>query len=132
MVGQVGALGYFGDARRAATGVDLIVRAAQDRAPVDDASLFAGAAPWPELTQMLVKVAPRRIGDRGRIATVALRAGPVTLKRPRRGFAKTDPETVSMTLVEAREINPPANEDPRTLGTEGAPSGTGTLGMRAE
>jgi len=93
-------------------GVDLIVRAAQDRALVEDASLFASAAAWPELTQMLVKVAPRRVGDPGRIATVALRAGPVTLKRPRNGFAKTDPETVSMTLVEAREINPPANEEP--------------------
>ena len=75
-------------------------------------SLFASAAAWPELTQMLVKVAPRRVGDPGRIATVALRAGPVTLKRPRNGFAKTDPETVSMTLVEVREINPPANEEP--------------------
>jgi hypothetical protein len=100
-------------------GVDLIVRAAQDRALVEDASLFASAAAWPELTQMLVKVAPRRVGDPGRIATVALRAAlprvlgrPVTLKRPRNGFAKTDPETVSMTLVEAREINPPANEEP--------------------
>jgi hypothetical protein len=98
-------------ARRPA-GVDLIVRAAQDRALVEDASLFASAAAWPELTQMLVKVGPRRVGDRGRIATVALRAGPVTLKRPRHGFATTDPETVSMTLVEAREINPPANEEP--------------------
>jgi hypothetical protein len=98
-------------ARRPA-GADLIVRAAQDRALVEDASLFASAAAWPILTQMLVKVAPRRVGDPGRIATVALRAGPVTLKRPRNGFAKTDPETVSMTLVEAREINPPANEEP--------------------
>jgi len=61
---------------------------------------------------MLLNVALRRVGDRGRTATAALRAGPVTIKRPRRGFAKTDPETVSMTLVEAREINPPANEKP--------------------
>src|SRR6202044_3681871 len=98
-------------ARRPA-GVDLIVRAAQDRALVEEASLFASAAAWPELTQMLVKVAPRRVGDPGRIATVALRAGPVTLQRPRNGFAKTDPETVSMTLVEARALNPPANEEP--------------------
>jgi hypothetical protein len=97
---------------RRPTGVDLIVRAAQDRALVEDASLFASAAGWPELTQMLVKVAPRRVGDPGRIATVALRAGPVTLKRPRNGFARTDPETVSMTLVEARQIDPPANEEP--------------------
>ena len=104
-------------ARRPA-GVDLIVRAAQDRRPSADrtarlrGSLFANAASWPELTQMLVQVAPRRVGDPGRIATVALRAGPVILKRPRHGSAKTDPETVSMTLVEAREINPPANQEP--------------------
>jgi hypothetical protein len=98
-------------ARRPA-GVDLIVRAAQDRSLVEDTSLFASAAAWPEMTQMLVKVAPRRVGDPGRIATVALRAGPVRLKRPRHGFAKTDPETVSMTLVEACEIDPPANEAP--------------------
>lgn len=98
-------------ARRPAQ-VDLIVRAAQDRALTEAASLFDSAAAWPELTRMQVKVAPRRIGDPGRIATVALRAGPVTLKRPRNGFAKTDPETVSLTLVEAREIDPPANEAP--------------------
>jgi len=98
-------------ARRPAE-VDLIVRAAQDRALVEKGSLFASALAWPELRQMLVKVAPRRVGDRGRIATVVLRAGPVTVKRPRHGFAKTDPETVSMTLVEAREINPPVNEEP--------------------
>jgi len=91
---------------------ELIVRAAQDRALVGDASLFTSAAAWSELTYMLVKMAPRRVGDPGRIATVALRAGPVTLKRPRHGFAKTDPETVSMTLVAAREINPPTNEEP--------------------
>jgi Transposase DDE domain len=97
---------------RRAPGVDLIVRAAQDRALLDDASLFAYAAGWPELIRMPVKVAPRRVGDPGRVATVTLRAGPVTLKRPRNGFAKTDPETVSMTLVEAREIDPPANEEP--------------------
>jgi len=97
---------------RCPAGVDLIVRAAQDRALVEDASLFASAAAWPELTRMLVKVAPRRVGDPGRIATVALHAGTVTIKRPRHGFAKTDAETVSMTLVEAREINPPANEEP--------------------
>jgi Transposase DDE domain len=102
---------YSGFARRPG-GLDLIVRAAQDRALVEDVSLFASAAVWPELTRMQVKVTARRVGDPGRIATVALRAGPVTLKRPRNGFAKTDPETVSMTMVEAREIDPPVNEEP--------------------
>jgi hypothetical protein len=97
---------------RRPAGVDLIVRAAQDRTLVEHASLFASAAAWPELTRMTVKVTPRRVGDPGRIATVALRASPVTLRRPRHGFARTDPETASMTLVEAREIDPPVNEEP--------------------
>jgi hypothetical protein len=109
---------YSGFARRP-VGVDLIVRAAQDRATetardglVVDGSLFASAAAWPELTRLQVKVAPRRVGDPGRLATVALRAGPVTFKRPRQGFARTDAAMVSMTLVEAREVDPPANQEP--------------------
>src|ERR1700686_5441888 len=104
---------------RRPVGVDLIVRAAQDRATetardglVVDGSLFASAAAWPELTRLQVNVAPRRVGDPGRVATVALRAGPVILKRPRHGSARTDAATVSMTLVEAREIDPPENQEP--------------------
>ena len=44
-------------ARRPA-GVDLIVRAAQDRALAENGSLFEAPAGWPELTRMTVKVAP--------------------------------------------------------------------------
>ena len=36
----------------------------------------------------------------------------MTLKRPGKGYAKTDPRTVSLTLVEAREIDPQVNEMP--------------------
>ena len=98
-------------ARRPA-GVDLIVRAAQDRTLAEGASLFDIPAGWAELTRMRVKVAPRRVGDPGRVATVALRAGPVTIGKPDNGFAKTDPKTVTMTLVEAKEIDPPAGVKP--------------------
>ena len=100
-------------------GVDLIFCAAQDRAierapdrPVVAGSLFASAAAWPDLTCLRVKVAPRRVGDPSRVATVALRAGPVTLLLPRQGFAKIDAATMSMTLVEAREINPATKQEP--------------------
>lgn len=92
---------------------DVIIRAAHDRALPDGehnralpgaAHLFSAAAAWPELAQMPVKVAPRRVGDPGRTATVALRAGPVVLQRPRHGFDPADPETVALSLVEVREI----------------------------
>lgn len=97
---------------RCPAGIDLIVRAAQDRAVAEGASLFSGTLDWAELARMPVKVAPRRVGDPGRTATVALRAGPVTLKRPRNGFSKTDAKSIQLTLLEAREIDPPANETP--------------------
>jgi hypothetical protein len=109
---------YSGFAGRPAA-AGLIVRAAQDRTTgharerlAEDAPLFASAAARPGLGQMLVKVAPRRAGGRGRTATVAVRAGPVTIERPRHGFAGTGPRTVPMTLAEVREIDPPAHEEP--------------------
>ena len=58
------------------------------------------------------QVVPHLYDNGSAFAGAGLRAGPVTLKRPRQGFAKTDAATVSMTLVEAREINPAANQDP--------------------
>jgi hypothetical protein len=90
---------------RRPAGADLIIRAAHDRALVDAGRLFSSTADWPELAQMSVKVAPRRVGDPGRTATVALRAGRVVIKRPRNGFETADPETVALTLIEAREIS---------------------------
>ncbi len=112
-------------ARRPAR-AELIIRAAQDRTLAEGTSLFDIPATWPELTRMQVKVAPRRAGDPGRVATVALRAGPVTIEKPGSGFARTDPRTVAMTLVEAKEIDPPEGESPlrwrllTTLAVDGA------------
>ena len=90
---------------RRPAGAELIIRAAHDRALVDAGSLFASTAALPDLAQMQVKVAPRRVGDPGRIATVALRAVPVVIQRPRNGFAAADPKSVSLTLVEVHEIS---------------------------
>ena len=102
---------YSGFVRRPA-GTDAIIRAAHDRSLLDGESLFASAADWPELAQMAVKVAPRRVDDPGRIATVALRAGPVVIKRPRNGFDASDAATVALTLIEARETGSPVEGKP--------------------
>ena len=116
----------YGCFARRPAGAELIVRAAQDRILAEGTSLFDIPATWPELTRMPVKVAPRRVGDPGRIATVALRAGPVTIAKPDNGFARTDPGTVAMTLVQAKEIDPPEGENPlrwrllTTLAVDGA------------
>jgi hypothetical protein len=93
---------------RKPAGLDLIVRAGQDRALADGEALFAALATAKPLTQSTVRVAPRGPGDKGRTAVVELRAATVHIARPRNGRVADLPATVELTLVEAREINPPA------------------------
>lgn len=102
---------YASFARRPAS-VDLIVRAAQDRALHDGMRLFAAATDWPELARSEVKVAPTRTGVRGRVATVALRAGPVVICRPRHGNDPDAPPHLTLTMVEAREVDGPDGDKP--------------------
>jgi hypothetical protein len=93
-------------ARRPA-GTELVVRAAQNRALEDGGLLFAQASQWPALGSYEVKVAPRGPGDKGRIATVTLRAGPIRIKRPRNGADRADAPSLDLHLVEALEEAPP-------------------------
>ena len=102
---------YASFARRPAS-VDLIVRAAQDRALHGGARLFAAAAGWPELARTEVRVAPSRSGVRGRVATVALRAGPVVICCPRHGRDPGAPSQLELTMVEAREVGGPGDGQP--------------------
>ncbi len=97
---------------RCPEGVELVVRAAQDRALEDGGRLFERPAAWTVLATDRVRVAPRRAGDPGRCATVSLRAGRVCLKRPRHGADPGDPETIALTLVEAKEDQPPPGVAP--------------------
>ena len=102
---------YAGFARRPAS-VDLIVRAAQDRALHGGTRLFAAAAGWPELARTEVCVAPSRTGVRGRLATVALRAGPVVICRPRHSRDAGAPPQLKLTMVEAREVDDAGDGQP--------------------
>jgi len=92
--------------------VELVVRAAQDRAVENGGRLFAQAAAWPVLTRSQLAVPARGPGDRGRTAGIVLRAGRVGIKRPRNGFAATDAAQLPLTLVEAIEEAPPAGMPP--------------------
>jgi hypothetical protein len=94
---------------RCPAGTDLLVRAAQNRAVADGGRLFDAPASWPVVTRYALKVPSRGPGDAGRTAQIVGRAGPVRLKRPGHGFAASDPPDLPLTLVEAREENPPAN-----------------------
>jgi hypothetical protein len=102
---------YASFARRSAA-VDLLVRAAQDRTLHDGSRLFAAPAVWPELARSEVAVAPPRVGGRSRTATLVLRAGPIVISRPRHGGDCSDPPQLTLHMVEAREINGPADGQP--------------------
>jgi hypothetical protein len=99
-------------ARRPAN-LDLIVRAAQDRNLAGGGKLFAALDTAPCLATTQVKVSPRGPGDRGRTASVELRASKVRIARPDNGLVEGLPKSIELTLVEAREVGaPPEVKEP--------------------
>lgn len=94
--------------------VDLLIRAAQDRALTDGTRLFACTASLSELGRETIAL-PAGPGRPARNAVLALRARLVTIERPdrkARGAAAKLPPRISLTFVEAREIDPPPGATP--------------------
>lgn len=79
-----------------------------------------------------VAVAPRRPGDPGRTATVALRAGPVAVKRPRHDVATPDPPSVALTLVEVRDGGSSGRRHPTAVAPADHPAGARESADRAD
>ena len=105
--------------------VELAIRARHDRPVMGKTSLFEVLADAPLSVAYPVKVASKGVGDKGRIAKVALRSGRVSILRPR-GARRGDPKSLEMGLVEAIEIDPPEGATPvlwRTLMTRGVETG---------
>jgi len=89
-------------------GIDILIRAAQDRLPASGEKLFETADALPE-TGRIETGLPASPGRKARRATFALRSAAIEIARPdRASTAERDalPETVSLTLVDAREIGP--------------------------
>jgi hypothetical protein len=98
---------------RVPDGVDLIVRAAQNRRLADeDGCLFSAPSDWREFGTMDICVPPSRPGEAKRDARVSVKAGRVCLAKPRNGAAASDPASVTLTYVEIAEIDPPKGKDP--------------------
>lgn len=99
-------------------GVELIVRAAQDRALAEGTCLKAAAAAWPVLTRADVAVAARPASAKGgpqaaRTARVEVRAGRVTVLRPKGRTADAgEAQSVTLGLVVVQEIGAPAGAEP--------------------
>ena len=94
-------------ARRPET-IELAVRASHDRRLATGGTLFDAPAAWPALGMAEVKIAPKRPGDKGRTATVTLKAGTVTITRPRGIPNRQMAATLTLGLVEVREHVAPA------------------------
>jgi hypothetical protein len=89
-------------------GVEILVRAGQDRRLMNGSRLFARPESLPEAGRMHVDL-PAAPGRPARTAVIALRFCAVDIARPVSRQHRVDhlPEHVSLTLVEAREIDPP-------------------------
>jgi len=92
--------------------LDLIVRAAQDRKLVEGGLLFAAVAEAQPLSRSDVRVTPRGPGDKGRIAQVELRVATVRIARPLTVRPDEASATIELSVVEAREVDPPAGKTP--------------------
>jgi hypothetical protein len=93
---------------------DLVIRVHHDRLLADGRWLFGRTRGLPELGRETISL-PAAPGRRARDAVIALRACPVTLKRPMRNRATEAaklPPKVHLTLVEAREVRPPRKVTP--------------------
>ena len=96
------------------TETELLIRAHHDRVLEGGGTLYDCLAEVAELGREIIDI-PANPGRPARQATLALRAREITLKRPKRNHpseAAKLPKTVTLTLVEAREIDPPQAATP--------------------
>ena len=84
----------------------LLVRSAQPRALTAGGLLPDYCAALPEQARETIDV-PAKGKQPARKATVAMRYGPVSLKRPANSSDNGQPETVSLWVVDVQEIDPP-------------------------
>jgi hypothetical protein len=90
------------------TGVELLIRAAQDRALAGGTMLFAKADDWPEAGRMSVDL-PAIPGRKARTAQFSVRFGAVEIPKPRRGKQGVVllPKTLTLSYIDVREDRPP-------------------------
>ncbi len=92
-------------------GVDLLIRAAQDRSLEDGSKLFAALDALPQVAQAELDL-PAKPGQRARTARLGLRFASMALARPDRRFGDGLPDAVPLQLIDVREVGPPAGVPP--------------------
>jgi len=105
----------FEDFAWAPPDTDVLIRAGQDRALADGSRLFAKAETLAEAGRMTVDL-PAAPGRRARTAVLSLRFCTVDIARPVNRKRSADfarlPRTVRLSLVDAREVDPPHDAPP--------------------
>lgn len=89
----------------------LLARACRDRKLAGGGRLFAAAAAWPAAARFALDL-PAQPGRPARRAELALRFGPVEIKRPKNCSDKQAPGQLRLHLVEAREEAAPEGGEP--------------------
>ena len=110
-------------------GVDLLIRAAQDRALEDEGRLFESLDALPVAARAELDLPPSP-GRAARTAKVAVRFLRAKLRRPNNRPKAGLPASVEVTVVDVRETDPPAGAQPlhwRLLTTLPVSDGAGAL-----
>ena len=96
----------------APAGVELLIRAAQDRSLGDGGRLFATLDALPEAGRQPLAL-PARAGRKARTLTMAVRLAKTDLARPGNRPASSGlPKSVRVNVVDVRQVDPPAGETP--------------------
>ncbi len=90
----------------------LLTRASQNRSLANGGSLFPTLAGFPEAHRYLLGLTAQPGKRSARQACIAVRFGPVRIRRPASCSDPNAPEEIELFAVEARELNPPAGEKP--------------------
>jgi Transposase DDE domain len=89
----------------------LLTRMMHDRAVAGGGTAWKKTADWPFVARREVELAATS-GRAARKATLSLRFGEVTIRRPDGADMKSLPKTMTLRLVEAVERDPPAGVEP--------------------
>jgi hypothetical protein len=89
----------------------VIARSMHDRKLADDVGLYAASEGMAVVDQRAI-VLPARAQRTERVALLGLRFGAANLARPRTRFLRHLPESLPLSLVDVREIDPQAGTEP--------------------
>lgn len=89
----------------------LLIRANTNRVLADGKRLYDAPAAWPAADRRIVELR-ERADRRPRQAVLTLRYGEVAIKRPDYAPDKHLPPSLKLRLIEVRELDPPAGEEP--------------------